>query len=104
MKIKILLVSFLVISLSVISIDKLFFTKISMIEVPALLNSMRAKEFCTCYFLLHKGKDYCLQSVKHGYPMFGHMIDDKNKAVRFDLLWASTLAVVDSKKFGCSLK
>lgn len=104
MLIKISAIGVAVLVVTFFTINSLFFTKISLWEIPSLLNASRAKEFCSCYFMLKKGKEYCWQRVQHGYPVMGYMIDETNRAVRFDLLWNSRLAMVRDEKFGCELK
>jgi hypothetical protein len=80
------------------------FSETAMWEIPSLLNASRAKEFCSCYFLLGKGHDYCLKRVKHGYPMLGHEVDEEQKMVRFDFLWNSRSATVaKNERLGCKL-
>lgn len=80
------------------------FSETPMWEVPSLLNASRAKEFCSCYFLLGKGHDYCLKRVHHGYPMLGYHVDDQLKTVRFDFLWNSRSATVaKNERLGCKL-
>lgn len=81
------------------------FSETAMWEIPSLLNASRAKEFCSCYFLLGKGHDYCLKRVNHGYPMLGYEVSDKQKMVRFDFLWSSRSAIVARpERLGCQLR
>lgn len=80
------------------------FSETPLWEVPSLLNASRAKEFCSCYFLLQKGHDYCLDRVNNGYPMLGYEVNDQQKLVRFDFLWSSRSAKVESPaRLGCKL-
>lgn len=79
------------------------FSVIPLSKVPKLLSRMRAKEFCTCYFLLGKGEDYCLKSVLKGYPQFGFKLDKNAQIVTFENPIASTSAQVVEKRFGCRL-
>ena len=65
---------------------QMIFSKTHIKEVPMLMSTMRAKEFCSCYFILHKGKDYCLTAIKKGYPLFDYTIDDEKKIVTFKSL------------------
>ena len=83
---------------------QIIFSKTHIKEVPMLMSTMRAKEFCSCYFLLHKGKDYCLESVKKGYPLFDYKIDDDKKIVTFKNPMAEASAFVTEVKYGCSLR
>ena len=94
----------LILPLFLFAVNRIYFSRISVWEIPALINGLRAKEFCTCYFIMQKGKDYCLEAVNYGYPMMGYEINEKNRAVRFDFLWNSRLAMNDSERFGCQLK
>lgn len=72
-------------------------------EVPKLLSTVRAKEFCSCYFMLEKGKDYCLSNVKKGYPLFDYEIDEEKKSIEFKSPFASSKAIVLDQKYGCQL-
>ena len=66
--------------------------------------SMRAKEFCSCYFMLGFEKDYCLKQVKKGYPIFDFNLDEKKQIVNFKNPLASSSAEVRSARLGCALK
>jgi len=80
------------------------FSRIHIKDVPMLMSSMRAKEFCSCYFILGKDQNYCLESVKKGYPLFDYQIDDANQLVTFTNPVASASAKVTNFKYGCELK
>jgi hypothetical protein len=80
------------------------FSRIHIKDVPMLMSSMRAKEFCSCYFILGKDQSYCLDSVKKGYPLFDYQIDDVNQLVTFTNPVASASAGVTNFKYGCELK
>jgi hypothetical protein len=71
-------------------------------EVPKLLSNMRAKEFCSCYFLLKNSKDYCLEKVKKSYPLFGVKINESS--VEFKNPISSSRAYLRSKQLGCTLE
>lgn len=83
---------------------QIMFSKTHIKEVPMLMATMRAKEFCSCYFILKKGKDYCIESVKKGYPLFDYFIDDKKNIVTFKNPIAEASAFVTEVKYGCSLR
>jgi hypothetical protein len=72
-------------------------------EVPALMSAVRAKEFCSCFFMLEKGREYCLESVKKGYPLFEYEIDEENKSITFRNPIAEGKAIVLNQKYGCKL-
>lgn len=72
-------------------------------ELPALISAVRAKEFCSCYFMLGKGQSYCLESVKKGYPLFEYIIDEEKKSVVFKNPLAHSEAIVLGQKYGCKL-
>jgi hypothetical protein len=72
-------------------------------ELPMLMSTMRAKEFCSCYFMLGKGKQYCLDSVKKGYPLFDFNIQETDKSVVFKNYFASARAKVEDMRYGCIL-
>lgn len=82
---------------------QMIFSRIPLKDVPQLLSTMRAKEFCSCYFMLHKGKDYCLDFVKKGYPVFDFSISEEEKMVTFSNPLGSASAKVIEQKFGCTL-
>lgn len=73
-------------------------------EIPILLNATRAKEFCTCYFLLQKGEKYCLNRVDYGYPNSEYKVDHKHKKVSFSSFGATRTAQVKDFKYGCLLQ
>ena len=79
------------------------FSVIALSKVPKLLSRMRAKEFCTCFFLLEKGEDYCLKAVLKGYPQFKFNLDKNARKVTFENPVASTTAQVVEKRYGCRL-
>lgn len=83
---------------------QIMFSRIHIKEVPTLLSTMRAKEFCSCYFMLGKGKEYCLNAVKKGYPLFEVNINEENKIVTFINPLMKVSAQVVEDRYGCSLK
>lgn len=80
------------------------FSKVAIWEVPKLLSSMRAKEFCSCHFVLGKDWNECLERVKMGYPLFAYEIDPVGKSASFSILFARATAKVKSQRLGCSLQ
>lgn len=72
-------------------------------DIPSMLSTMRAKEFCSCYFMLGKGEDYCLKSVLKGYPKFDFILNDEKKIVTFRNPVAEASSQVLDHKFGCIL-
>lgn len=59
-----------------------------------LLGTQRAKDFCSCYFVVGQTRDYCADFVAHGIPVdadqlpvigqvpvFGVTIDEANRAI-----------------------
>jgi hypothetical protein len=85
------------------AIHQVVFSVTPLRELPMLMSTMRAKEFCSCYFMLNKGKDYCLNSVKKGYPLFDYAIDEEKKTVIFKNYFATAKAKVEDKRYGCTL-
>lgn len=83
---------------------QMIFSKTHIKEVPMLMATMRAKEFCSCYFILGKGKEYCINSIKKGYPLFDYKIDEDKNSVVFKNPIAQATAFVTEPKYGCSLK
>ncbi len=81
------------------------FSEIPVWKIPKLMSSMRAKEFCTCRFMLLYPTDFCLERVKKGYPLFSYEVDEKNKEVLFSNYFASARAKAhEDARYGCSLK
>lgn len=62
---------------------------------------MRAKEFCSCYFLLSNSKPYCLEKVAKGYSLFDYKIN--KDSITFSNPVATSTAFMRSKKLGCTL-
>mgnify|MGYP000607372513 CR=1 FL=1 len=83
---------------------QIIFSQTPLRQMPELLSTMRAKEFCSCFFMLGKGEKYCLDSVKKGYPIFTYKLDQKNKSVIFENPIASSRAFVQNQKYGCNLE
>jgi hypothetical protein len=83
---------------------QIIFSKTHIKEVPMLMATMRAKEFCSCYFILNKGKEYCLNSIKKGYPLFDYEIDEQKKVATFKNPMAEASAYVTEMRYGCSLR
>lgn len=83
---------------------QIIFSKTHVKDVPMLMATLRAKEFCSCYFILNKGKEYCIKAVKKGYPLFDYTIDDDKRIVTFKNPIASASAFVTEDKYGCSLR
>lgn len=98
-----LLFIFPLLFIGLIAIHQYKFSVIPLWKVPKLLSSMRAKEFCTCYFLIQKGEDYCLESVLKGYPKFKYLMDNTDQTVTFENPFARSRAKVVSKRLGCQL-
>ena len=81
------------------------FSKIPLWRVPKLMSSMRAKEFCTCRFMLKNSTEFCLDRVKKGYPLFSYEVDEENKEVLFSNYLAVTKAHAHADaRYGCSIK
>jgi hypothetical protein len=95
-------ISFFIVA-TIIGLHFTIFSETPMWQIPSLLNASRAKEFCSCHFLLGKGHAYCLKRVNHGYPMLGYEVNEQRRFVRFDFLWNSRTATVVSDRLGCQL-
>lgn len=97
----------MIIALSVgIGLKVTKFSQVSISEIPSFLNSMRAKEFCSCYFLLEKPKNYCLDLIGKGYPISESniKIDRDSNQVEFTLYGIGLRkAKVISKRLGCRI-
>jgi len=101
MKTKLILLSIIV--AAAIGINMKMFGQTPVWKVPKLMTSMRAKEFCSCYFLLGNKKEYCINKVKKGYPLFDFKVDDQDKSIVFSNPFASTKSKVFSRRLGCKL-
>jgi hypothetical protein len=77
------------------------FSVITLIEVPKLLVSMRAKEFCSCHLLIENTKDYCLKRIKKDYPLGEYTLETSR--VTFSILGISATAELQNKRLGCRL-
>lgn len=99
---KLLAIGFITLLL-LVGLHEYKFSVIPLKKVPKLLSRMRAKEFCTCYFLLEKGEDYCLKFVLKGYPQFDFELDKEKRKVTFKNPIAETTAQVVEKRYGCRL-
>jgi hypothetical protein len=98
------LIVLIALSLGVVFLHQKKFSVIPAYKIPKLLSSMRAKEFCTCYFLLGKGEDYCLKVVLKGYPKFEYSFKEgAENSVTFKNPVAESVAKVVSKNLGCQL-
>jgi hypothetical protein len=82
---------------------QMMFTITPLREVPKLMVTLRAKEFCSCYFVLGKGKDYCLNSVKKGYPLFEYSLNEEEKTIQFNNPISSASAKFISDRLGCQI-
>lgn len=81
------------------------FSEIPVWKVPKLMSSMRAKEFCTCRFILKNSTEYCLERVKKGYPLFIYEVDEGNREVLFSNYFTITKARAhEEPRYGCSIK
>jgi hypothetical protein len=86
------------------AIHQIKFSVTPLKDIPLMLASMRAKEFCSCYYMLGKGKKYCLESVLKGYPQFEFTLIEKSKKVIFKNPIASASAYVLNERLGCTLR
>lgn len=80
------------------------FGVVRFLEVPELLVNMRAKEFCSCHFMLKNEEDYCLKTVLKGYPLFSYRLNKDDKSATFSAFVASATAGVKDPKLGCKLQ
>jgi hypothetical protein len=81
-----------------------FFSETPPWELTRVLTAMRAKEYCTCHFLLKKDHDYCLTKISKGYPFIGEQeISEEKRFVRFAALGYSNTATYVNSRLGCLL-
>jgi hypothetical protein len=72
-----------------------------------LLGSQRAKDFCSCYFVIGQSRENCADWVSHGlplvtrpFPVIGVEIDEAAKIVSVN----GARAQWRSQRFGCILR
>jgi len=73
-----------------------------LLNYPKLVATLRAKDFCSCYFVVGQTKEFCKEQVKHGLPLFRMKIDEANKSVSFGLTPPVSAHVV-SDRLGCAI-
>lgn len=84
---------------------QIVFSEIPLWQVPKLMSSMRAKEFCTCRFMLKNSTEFCLERVKKGYPLFEYEVDESAKEVSFsNYLTVSKARAHENPRYGCSIR
>lgn len=94
------IVIIVIIVLVAVGINLSIFRKTSLFEVPDLLASSRSKEFCSCYFLLKNSKEYCLDLVLKGYPLFDFEV--RENEVEFSNPFSKSISrVSNDKRYGC---
>ena len=80
-----------------------YFSHISLVEFPNLLTAVRAKNYCSCYFVSQLNGDVCYEKVKKAYPAGSFKLDKDLKMVTFSFLWGSSTAKFVSDRYGCEL-
>jgi hypothetical protein len=97
-----LFVVLVILGLSIFSTQ--FFSQTPLWEMPNILTAMRAKEYCTCHFLIGKDDQYCRKVISKGYPFIGsEEINTKEKYVRFTMLGYTNMAKLINSRTGCLL-
>ena len=103
MKIKAIALSALLLTAAIA--HQYMFSEIPVWKIPKLMSSMRAKDFCTCRFMLSYSTAFCLERVKKGYPLFSYEVDEERKEVRFSNYLADSKAKAhENTRYGCSLR
>ena len=65
-----------------------------------LVASVRAKDYCSCRFVVGQSHPLCTDLVKNGYPIIRFQMDQSKKEVSFGLLPPESAAVLE-EPFGC---
>ncbi|MEZ4744079.1 MAG: hypothetical protein R3B45_16795 [Bdellovibrionota bacterium] len=69
-----------------------------------LLPGYYAKEFCSCYFVVHQTKDYCMEnSFSIKLPTLSFEINEEAKSIKVANLMRTSIAQWQSERFGCVL-
>ena len=74
------------------------------LEMPQILNNVRAKNLCSCLFLEESSIERCRGQNSQHYPYYGEEVDYKNKSVSFSLFGKLRTTVKFEKDYGCRLK
>lgn len=96
---KLLFISFLILAVYFFANT---FSVTPIYRVPKLLSSMRAKEYCSCHFVLGFEKEYCLKRVRKKYPLFDYRVERGD--VTFSNPFSSSTARFISTHIGCQLR
>ncbi|MDA8793296.1 hypothetical protein N9N67_08620 [Bacteriovoracaceae bacterium] len=78
-----------------------FFSETKFWEIPQLTTNLRAKEFCSCYFVMKRSEEYCLDQVKHFLPHGKHKIYEDQKKVTFKFIKSQTSSSFRNENIGC---
>jgi CubicO group peptidase (beta-lactamase class C family) len=73
----------------------------SFVNFTTLIARVRAKDFCSCYFVQGQTVDFCKELVLNGYPLIHMKIDESARSVTFGILPARSAHYV-SQQFGCA--
>jgi hypothetical protein len=74
------------------------------LQIPQILNNVRAKNLCTCLFVEEVSIDRCRGQNSKNFPYFGEAVDFSNKKVSFSLAGFFKTEVSFEADFGCRLK
>jgi CubicO group peptidase (beta-lactamase class C family) len=75
----------------------------SVIHLTKLIASVRAKDFCSCHFVVGQSVEFCKELVLNGFPLIRMSVDETNKTDSFGILPAES-AYLASDNFGCSFR
>ncbi|MBL7714170.1 MAG: serine hydrolase [Bdellovibrionales bacterium] len=76
-------------------------------ELPRMLFSLAAKEYCSCHFIEGQSASVCKKRAKKLIPLFGLDVDQSTKSVRVGWYkndFDKSFAQFHSAELGCSLK
>jgi hypothetical protein len=74
------------------------------LDMPQILNNVRAKNLCSCLFIEELPIERCRGQNSKSYPYYGEEVDYQLKKVSFSLAGLLKSEVRFEADFGCRLK
>lgn len=72
------------------------------LKAPKILFALRAKEYCSCFFVENLSDERCRNSVKMGFPILDITVDIDNRTVDAGII-IKRRAIFVNDKLGCKL-
>ncbi len=72
-------------------------------EIPGVISSYYAKEYCSCHFVMKQSADYCHKHASQVIPIKGMSIDEANMSVSAWALGKHYTASYLGEREGCTL-